>query len=127
MLSFVRARTGGYDLTSETWPSLVQDIANSEWPFPVLQTASWSIKPTAWLDSFHARLSEIFPGQAHDGQFYLNDLIWPKFAHILLPEVDHAQPAMGGAGFDCSRYWLTTLSVLADMIESQRQHAMGPE
>ena len=127
MLSAIGARPGGYDLTSESWSPLVSGILGCEWTFPVLQTASWSIKPTAWLDSFHARLGEIFPGQAHDGQFYLNDLIWPGFAHVLLPEVDHAQPAMGGSGFDCGRYWLTTLSVLAEMIEEQPQAAEVPQ
>lgn len=123
MLTLLRARSGGLNLTSESWPELVERYAGIEWPFPVLQTASWSIRPTAWLDSFHARLGEISPGRAHDGQFYLDDLIWPGFAHVLLPEVDHAQPAMGGSGFDCSRYWLTVLSVLADMIKQRAQQA----
>jgi len=118
MLFCLRAQSGGYDLTSDNWPLLVDSVSNRKWPFPVLQTASWSIKPTAWLDSFHGRLSEISPDRAHDGQFYLDDLIWPKFSHILLPEVDHAQPAIGGSGFDSSRYWVVVLSVLADMIEN---------
>ena len=121
MLSLLGARPGGYDLTSDIWPRLVNGVANREWSFPILQTASWSAQPTAWLDSFHVRLGEIFPGRAHDGQFYLDDLIWPRFAHVLLPEIDHAQPAMGGSGLDCSRYWLTLLSVLTDMIEHQPQ------
>ena len=124
MLSLLNARPGGYDLTSDIWPRLVDGVANREWSFPVLQTASWSIQPTAWLDSFHTRLGEIFPGRAHDGQFYLDDLIWPRFAHVLLPEIDHAQPAMGGSGFDCSRYWLTLLSVLTDMIEHQSRDSL---
>lgn len=117
MLSLLRARQGGYELTSGIWPGLVDGVVRNSWTFPVLQTASWSIQPTAWLDSFHARLGEISPGRAHDGQFYLDDLIWPGVAHVLLPEVDHAQPVVGGLGFDCSRYWITVLAVLADMID----------
>lgn len=59
-----------------------------------------------WLDSFHERLGEIRPGVAHDGQFYLDDLVWPGLPHVLLPHLDHAQPVMDGFGFDSRRYWL---------------------
>ncbi len=120
MLSLLRAQSGGRDLTFLKWPGLVEDVAKIDWPFTVLQVASWSIRPTAWLDSFHARLEEISPGHAHDGQFYLEDLVWPGLPHVLLPEIDHAQPAMGGSGFDCGRYWLTLLSVLMDMIDTRK-------
>jgi hypothetical protein len=108
------ARRGGYELTSEAWPALVARVDGLTWPFPVVQTASWSSHPTAWLDSFHERLGEIGPGRAHDGQFFLDDLIWPRLPHVLLAEVDHAQPAVGGHGFDPVRYWLVVLEVLLD-------------
>jgi pimeloyl-ACP methyl ester carboxylesterase len=111
-LGLIGARSGGRELTSEIWPTLIQAIDRISWPFPVLQTASWSSQPTAWLDSFHERLGEIGPGRAHDGQFFLEDLLWPALPHVLLPHLDHAQPAMGGFGFDPARYWLTSLSVL---------------
>jgi len=119
MLTLLRARSGGYDLTSDSWPSLVAGVSGKHLPIPVLQTASWSTRPTVWLDSFHARLAEISPSRAHDGQFYLDDMIWPGLAHILLPHLDHAQPVVGGLGFDCARYWVTVLAVLAEMIEQQ--------
>jgi hypothetical protein len=110
----LRAVAGGYELTSERWPDLVAPVEGRAWPFPVLQTASWSSRPTAWLDSFHGRLGEIGPQRAHDGQFFLEDLIWPHWPHVLLPEVDHAQPAVGGHGFDPARYWLAALAILLD-------------
>ena len=87
------------------------------------ETASWSSQPTAWLDSFHERLGEIGPGRAHDGQFFLDDLIWPGLPHVLLPDVDHAQPAVGGHGFDPARYWLAVLSVAPAMPESDHHSA----
>src|SRR5438093_5971779 len=99
VLAFLRAKRGGRELTSAVWPTIVRRVDRIEWPFPVVQTASWSSKPTAWLDSFHRRLGEIGPGRAHDGQFFLDDLIWPALPHVLLPRVDHAQPAVGGHGF----------------------------
>jgi hypothetical protein len=108
----LRAVRGGHELTSERWPALVARVEGRAWTFPILQTASWSSRPTAWLDSFHGRLGEIGPQCAHDGQFFLEDLIWPGWPHLLLPDVDHAQPAVGGHGFDPARYWLAALAVL---------------
>jgi len=118
LLTLIGARSGGRELTSPVWPALVARVDRIRWPFPVLQTASWSSQPTAWLDSFHERLAEIGPGRAHDGQFFLDDLIWPGLPHVLLPHVDHAQPAVGGRGFDPVRYWLAVLSVLLGMSTS---------
>lgn len=115
-LVLLRAKRGGHELTSAVWPVLVKNVDAARWPFPVLQTASWSSRPTAWLDSFHERLNEIGPGRAHDGQFFLEDLMWPELPHVLLPHLDHAQPAVGGQGFDPARYWLVVLSLI-----------MGPE
>lgn len=111
-LLFMRATRGGDELTSRIWPSLVRQVEEKKWTFPIFQTASWSIQPTAWLDSFHERLCEIFPGRAHDGQFFLDDLIWPELNHILLPHVDHAQPVVGGFEFDNKRYWLSKLAMV---------------
>lgn len=111
-LQLTGAARGGRELTSGPLAALVATLDAAPRPFPAIQTASWSTRPTAWLDSFHQRLGEIAPGCAHDGQFYLQDLIWPGLPHVLLPELDHAQPAMGGHGFDHVRYWLVMLSLL---------------
>jgi hypothetical protein len=113
-LALIGATRGGHELTSDVWPTIVERVDRVCWPFPVVQTASWSSRPTAWLDSFHERLGEIGPGRAHDGQFFLNDLIWPGLPHVLLPQVDHAQPAVGGYGFDPVRYWLAALSLVLE-------------
>lgn len=108
-LTLLGARPGGLELAREHLEPLVARLAPDTLPFPVLQTASWSSRPTTWLDSFHERLSELRPGVAHDGQFYLEDLLWPGLNHVLLPHLDHAQPVMDGFGFDSARYWQTLL------------------
>jgi pimeloyl-ACP methyl ester carboxylesterase len=114
-LRLCSADRGGREFAAGPQAALVASLDGAPRAFPVLQTASWSTRPTAWLDSFHQRLGEIAPGCAHDGQFYLPDLIWPEIPHVLLPEVDHAQPAMGGFGFDHVRYWLVMLTLLTEV------------
>jgi alpha-beta hydrolase superfamily lysophospholipase len=109
-LQAIGAARGGRELTRDALPELLARVDAAPRPFPVVTTASWSSRPTTWLDSFHARLGEIRPGVAHDGQFYLEDLLWPGLPHVYLPHVDHAQPVMEGFGFDPARYWLATLA-----------------
>lgn len=107
------AARAGRELTAQGLPAVLDpvDRALAALPFPIVQTASWSSRPTTWLDSFHERLGEIAPGVAHDGQFLLADLLWPApVAHVLLPHLDHAQPVMDGFGFDSARYWETLLA-----------------
>lgn len=110
-LHAIGAAEGGRQLTRERLAALI-DALDRPRPFPVWQTASWSDQPTTWLDSFHGRLGEIRPGCAHDGQFFLEDLIWPGLPHVLLPRVDHAQPVMGGFGFDPVRYWKVLVALI---------------
>lgn len=109
-LGLIGARPGGMQLTAERLAALVARVDAAPPPRRLIQMASWSTEPTTWLDSFHQRLGEVRPGCAHDGQFYLEDLIWPGAEHVLLPRLDHAQPAMGGQGFDPGRYWKVLLS-----------------
>ncbi len=113
-LHLVGARRGGLELTRPRIDELVAEVDALPAHFPVIQTASWSSRPTTWLDSFHQRLGEIAPGVAHDGQFFLHELVWPRLPNILLPHLDHAQPAMGGFGFDHARYWMAILWMLLD-------------
>jgi len=75
--------------------------------------ASWSSAPTAWLDAQHTRMHEIRPRCAHDGLFFLEDLVWPTAEQILLPRIDHSQPTVGGGGFDHARFWLALSSLAA--------------
>ncbi len=114
-LLMMGAGHGGREMAGTDVAEIAAHLSHLQWRFPVLQTASWSTRPTAWLDSFHERLGELSPGQAHDGQFFLRDLIWPGLRHVLLPQVDHAQPVVGGAGFDHVRYWWALLSLLGDL------------
>lgn len=112
-LGVINAIRSGRELTAEALAEVVTKLATAP-ALPLLQMASFSSRPTTWLDSFHQRLGEVRPGCAHDGQFYVEDLIWPGLPHVLLPHVDHAQPVMGGFGFDPARYWLATLLLFLD-------------
>jgi hypothetical protein len=113
-LRLIGADRSGHELTSEALAAVLAPLDVAGRPFRLLQTASWSSRPTTWLDSFHQRLGEIRPGCAHDGQFYLEDLVWPGVPHVLLPRVDHAQPVMSGHGFDSARYWLAVAALELD-------------
>lgn len=111
-LHAIGAVEGGLQLTEGRVLDLVRAVEPALASHVVLQTASWSSRPTTWLDSFHERLGEVRPGCAHDGQFYLEDLVWPGLPHVLLPHLDHAQPAVGGFGFDEARYWRAVVSMV---------------
>lgn len=113
-LHTIGAATGGRELVEPALSAHLARLGGRNRPYPVWQTASWSSHPTTWLDSFHERLGEIRPGAAHDGQFFLEDLVWPGIPNLLLPRLDHAQPAMGGHGFDHGRYWRVLLGMAAD-------------
>ena len=113
-LYMMGVQKGGRELTTEELSAVIRRVDGLPRPRALLQTASWSSRATAWLDSFHERLGEIRPQCAHDGQFYVQDLIWPDIPHLLLPHVDHAQPVMGGFGFDDVRYWLAAITLIVD-------------
>jgi hypothetical protein len=93
--------------------SQARDPLVSEWlgrfvpAVPTLCVVSWSLEPTSWVDSYHRTLEEMAPGQAHDGQFLLQDQRLPGTNLVCLPHVDHAQPMLGGSGFDVARFWRT--------------------
>lgn len=110
----IGAHRGGRELTAAAMSELCMQIDAQVRDYRIWQTASWSDTPTTWLDSFHERLGEIRPGCAHDGQFWLEDLVWPGIPHLLLPRVDHAQPVMGGHGFDHVRYWKLVLALFLE-------------
>lgn len=114
-LRAINAVRSGAELTGDSISKVIAKLATAP-ALPLLQMASFSSRPTTWLDSFHQRLGEVRPGCAHDGQFYVEDLIWPGLPHVLLPHVDHAQPVMGGSGFDSARYWLATLLLFLDSL-----------
>jgi hypothetical protein len=100
------AREACLELTSPTLQQQVRTLTPVAAELPLVSVASWSSEPTAWLDSQHARLAAIRPGCAHDGLFYLEDLIWPCGRQVLLPKLDHAQMCVGGGDFDHGRFWV---------------------
>jgi len=107
------ARPACAELTSGHIEPTVSRIDAAALPLPVVSVASWSGTPTAWLDSQHGRLQTIRPGCAHDGLFFVEQLLWPAAEQVLLPQLDHSQPTVGGAGFDHTRFWraLVTLAL----------------
>lgn len=111
------ARPGCLELTGDMISQRLSGIEANPFDMPVLSVASWSVEPTAWLDSQHARLGAIRPGCAHDGLFYLEDLLWPIAEQILLPRLDHSQPTVGGAGFDEGRFWLALAAMALERIK----------
>jgi len=101
------ARAGCLELTGDTLAARIDDLDAIAAAIPTLAVATWSVEPSAWLDSQHARLGAIRPHCAHDGLFFLEDLDWPMAAQVLLPRVDHSQPCVGGLGFPHDRFWRT--------------------
>lgn len=108
-LNLMGASKGAKDLVS---PGLDSYLLNYSFAFPILHFFTWSIKPTSWLDSYHTRLNEIAPGVAHDGQFYAHEMIWPDLKNIMIGGIDHAQPVVGGDGFNPARFWEVCLGQL---------------
>lgn len=101
----VREISGGRDAVIADW------LAGFEPAVPTVCAVSWSIQPTSWVDSYHRTLNEIAPGHAHDGQFLLVDQRLPGASLVCLPELDHAQPVLGGHSFDAGRLWRTLVEI----------------
>lgn len=113
-LSLIGAAGGGRALTTGRIEPVIERLDAYRPPCPVLQVATWSVRPSSFLDSFHTRLAEIRPGVAHDGQFHLDQLVWPGRRHVLLAHIDHDQPAMGGLGFDAARAMTSLVPTLLE-------------
>lgn len=118
-MGLFRGSAGAYDLTGERLTSCVERIQVEKMPFPVVSVASWSLTPSSWADSYHRRLCEIRPGEAHDGQFFTRSMLWPHSHTILLGGVDHAQPSVGGLGFDHGRLWPALVAVAQRLGRNQ--------
>lgn len=89
---------------------------------PAISVATWSAAPSASLEAQHARIDRCAPGVAHDGLFFTHDLIWPTAAQVLLADVDHAQPGVGGGGFDSGRFWLSLATLAATRFGDRLRH-----
>jgi hypothetical protein len=110
-LTALGARPGCLDLVGDRVAARLPDLDAIAATLPTLTVASWSSEPSAWLDSQHGRLGAIRPGCAHDGLFWLEDLVWPVGETVLLPRLDHSQPCVGGRGFPHDRLWLALAAV----------------
>ncbi len=112
------SRPGCLELTGAALAAHIEDLDRVAGALPVLAVTSWSVEPSAWLDSQHARLGAIRPRCAHDGLFFLEDLVWPTAREVLLPRIDHSQPCVGGLGFPHGRFWHALASTA--MAEARR-------
>ncbi len=92
---------------------------------PTLCAASWSIEPTSWIDSWHQILQKTCPGIAHDGQFMTSDQLLPETAVVTLPRIDHAQPVLGGNGFDPGKFWSTLTQLAMSPLLQDRHGAIA--
>jgi hypothetical protein len=104
-------REGVRDITGARDPVVTDWLGGFAPVVPTICAVSWSIQPTSWVDSYHRTLSEVAPGHAHDGQFLLVDQRIPHVSLVCLPEIDHAQPVLGGHSFDAGRFWRTLVEI----------------
>ena len=109
VITYLGYKSGCLELTSPKINATIDSIDKQQFDFPIIAVATWSILPTSRLDSFHKRLKLIRPGSAHDGQFFIEYQLWLNFEQIILGNIDHSQPAMGGNGFDDSHFYLCLL------------------
>ena len=107
-------RDGVREISRERDPIIGDWLAQFAPVVPTLCVATWSIRPTSWVDSYHRTLNELAPGHAHDGQFLLEDQRLPGADLIGLPEIDHAQPVLHGDNLDAGRFWHTLVTLAAD-------------
>ncbi|MCI3945643.1 hypothetical protein K0038_02685 [Pseudomonas syringae] len=103
---------GTRDISSRRDPRVAEMLSALPASLHCLHVVSWSAVRRSRFDTHHQRLNALRPGHAHDGQFYMQDLSLPGVPQICLPDLDHGQPILGGAGFDPARFWRTLLEIL---------------
>jgi hypothetical protein len=112
LLTVLGARPACRELDGRTVAALAAQIDRCRWPFPWLAVATHAARPTRSLELRHDRLGRIAPGELHDGVFRTVDQVWPRGRTLLLPDIDHAQPSVGGRGFAHDRFWCALLGML---------------
>jgi hypothetical protein len=113
LLRLLGARAACAELNGECVAPLAERIDAAALPFPWLTVASHASRATPTLEMRHARLARIRPGALHDGVFYLDQQHWPRSRQLVLSGLDHAQPSVGGLGFDHGRFWCDLLDEVA--------------
>jgi hypothetical protein len=111
VLSVLGARAACAELNGRHVGAIAQRIDAQRLPFPWLTLASHAARATRTLELQHARLDRIAPGAPHDGVFYTADQLWPGRRNLLLADIDHAQPSVGGLGFAHDRFWAALLAL----------------
>lgn len=114
------SHAGCLELTHAALAARIDDLDQVAATLPTFAVASWSVEPSAWLDSQHARLRAIRPRCAHDGLFFLEDLVWPSARAVLLPRIDHSQPCVGGLRFPHARFWRALAMLAVAEAEARR-------
>lgn len=121
---------GGVDACRELCSPAIATLARRLDPLvatlPVIAVATSSSTPSRSLDAQHRRMQRLLPGVAHDGLFRTADLLWPTADRIVLPGIDHAQPGMGGGGFDAGRFWRTLAALAASPAFASRRDRGAP-
>ncbi len=112
-LTALGAAAAGRELAGTGLEPTVLRIDAHDRGYPVWQIASWSSSPGPRLAPLHRALSELRPACAHDGVYFLEDLVWPGLPHLLLPDLDHLALAGGTPGVDFVRAWKL---ILADFL-----------
>jgi hypothetical protein len=113
VLSLLGGRAACAELDTATVAALAARFDAARWPFPWLTVASEAQHARGTLEMKHARLARIRPGAAHDGVFYTGDQVWSQGRSLVLAGLDHAQPSVGGGGFDHGAFWLELLERVA--------------
>lgn len=113
---------GTRDISSHRDPQVANMLSALPDTLHCVHVVSWSAVRRSRFDTHHQRLNALRPGHAHDGQFYMEDLAIPGLPQICLPDVDHGQPILGGAGFDPARFWRTLLEVLHQTLPVRTDH-----
>lgn len=112
LLTLAGARAACRELDDATLRAIAATLDATAWPFPWLGVATDASHPTRSLELKHARLARIAPGVPHDGVFYTADQRWPGARMLLLSDIDHAQPSVGGHSFAHDRFWCALLALL---------------
>jgi hypothetical protein len=108
-LSAAGARPACAELNTARVQAWVAQIDAARFAFPWLAVATHAGRATWSLEMKHRRLSQIAPGQPHDGVFYTQHQRWPQAQNLLVPGVDHAQPSTGANDFAHGHFWSALL------------------
>lgn len=114
LLTAAGARAACAEINHERVAAWLRVIDATRFAFPWLAVATHAGQSTPSIELRHRRLGRIAPGQPHDGVFFTADQVWPQAKMLLLPDIDHAQPSVGGRGFAHDRFWSTLLALLLD-------------